>query len=377
MATSLLYLPIHRHVSAWLTPGDLWATVQAAHFIAWGDLGGVYSSSAHLVSLPGFPLLMAPFAFVAWHFNLSESWPIALQHPTAWLLFGPFAFLAAGATLFGADALAESLGASRRARWWLGLGAAAVVFPGVLISGHPEDPLALGLALYGLRAASTRRWTATAWLMGAALAVQPFTVLLVPAVLGAAGAGRLLPLLLRAALLPGFLTIVVLAADRRAAFDALFRQPNYPGPDHPTPWVALAPRLSATSVAAGPGRMIALLVALALGFWVAKSRRPQLAMVAAAFLALAGRCAFESVLNPYYMTPALVVAMILAARRGPACLAPCSLLALGLTVLGYFHMGQWEYWAMVVSVLAAVGCIGLARSGAASTRPVLALVGRT
>jgi hypothetical protein len=44
--------PLVMHRSLWITPGDIWATYRSAHFIGWGDLGGVYSAGTRLVAFP-------------------------------------------------------------------------------------------------------------------------------------------------------------------------------------------------------------------------------------------------------------------------------------------------------------------------------------
>ena len=81
MAYTLFWGPVVRHTSVWVTPGDFWATYRAAHYVGWGDLGGVYAAHAALVTFPGILVLFAPVAMLTGAFGLSESYPLVLPHP--------------------------------------------------------------------------------------------------------------------------------------------------------------------------------------------------------------------------------------------------------------------------------------------------------
>jgi hypothetical protein len=161
---------------------------------------------------------------------------------------------------------------------------------------------------------------------------------------------------------------------------ALFKQPNYPSIDHPTPWLALAPVLAKAHptvlhrfwkterlghtvftasyvhtiagevVAAGPGRAIAIALAVLMGVW-AYRHQPNLAQVIWLIaLALSLRCVFESVMDPYYVWPPLAVALILAVRDRRRFLV--FLVSAGaVTVWSYRHTGPWAYWLPIVILL--------------------------
>ncbi len=75
-----------------------------------------------------------------------------------------------------------------------------VLWPILVIWGHPEDALALALGVYALVLALDGRWTGAGWLFGAAVATQPLVILMLPVLLAMAGRQRALALLLRSAL---------------------------------------------------------------------------------------------------------------------------------------------------------------------------------
>ncbi len=110
MAFSLFWAPVVRHHPYWLSSGDLWSTYRGAHYVGWGDLGGVYGSGTGLVTFPGILLLLAPVAMLTGGLGLSESFPKFLPHPAAWLVLGPYEMLLSAVALFATDALAERLG---------------------------------------------------------------------------------------------------------------------------------------------------------------------------------------------------------------------------------------------------------------------------
>src|ERR1700689_1558611 len=136
MAFSLFWAPVVRHQSYWLTPGDLWGTYRAAHFVGWGDLGGVYGSGTALVTFPGILLVLAPLAMLTGALGLTESFPRFVTHPSAWLALGPASYLLGAFALFACDALAERLGVSRGRRAVLCAAEAVALWNVVVIWGH-------------------------------------------------------------------------------------------------------------------------------------------------------------------------------------------------------------------------------------------------
>ncbi len=411
MAYSLWWSPLVQHhtpFSEWITPGDFWATVRAAHFVGWGDFGGIYSATGVVVTFPGLVVLLAPLVMLGSALHLTESYPILLPHPSAWLLYGPVEIALACFSLFGLDALAERLGASRLRRVLVVTVAAVVLWQVPVIWGHPEDAIALGCAAYGLVAVLDERWVPAAWWFGAGIAFQPLVGLIFPVVLAVAGSRRWVPILWRAAIFPALLVAVPLMADWRSASRQLISQPTYPtNPNaHDTPLLALAPRMRSLSptnhsvppgqpqypkhvspaalkhfpglpglkagvfnhlhagakhlpsvVSGGTPRIGAILVALALAWWAARHRHEPALVVWAAAVALASRPVFEAVAFPYYLAPGLALLVIaVAPGRWVPALGACAV-ALGATTLAYHHLGSWGWWLAVAGVTLALAAL--------------------
>lgn len=356
----------HGSLTAWRVPGDIWATLRSAHVIAWGDLGGVYGAGTGLIAFPGAALLLVPVALVDSALGLTESFPFTLPHPTAWFVLGPYEVALSCLVLFALDALAARLRVPARRRVLLVWLEAAVLFPVSAIWGHPEDAVAVALLLWALERAADDRWTAAGWLVGAAVAVQPLVLLGLPVLVGAGGRRQLATLLVRAALPAVAVVAVPLAAAPHATWHALVAQPNFPNIDHPTPWTALAPRLGghgrSLAVAAGPGRLVALALALAGApmAWRWRDRLDRLSALLAGALAL--RVLTESVLVPYYLWPPLAVALVAAAAaRSWRLLVVAATGALAGSVLAEVSVPWLLWWtAAVAAVTGAVAVAGWA-----------------
>jgi hypothetical protein len=357
MAYSLWWATVVRHQGwYWVVPGDTWGTVRAAHWIDWGGFSFIYSSVTGLVTLPGFHILLAPIVALSSHFHLSESAPglPGPLKPTSWLLIGP-AFLACAALpIFAADSLARRLGTATSARRFLTLAVGVAVWPTIALWGHPEDVLALGFAIYALVALLNRRLGAAGWLLGAALAMQLYVVALVPLFIAVVGIRKVVPLLGRVAILPGFLLVAVIVPNFRATVHALFDQPNFPKVDHATPWLLLAPKLGHGAVAAGPGRLIGLVLAVAVGALGVRYRSDPRRIVWLATVLLGLRCLFESVMDPYYVMPVIVLALLMAANLSARRLAGVVVAGAALSVLTYYRPDMWVYWSEMTGAMVAI-----------------------
>ncbi len=227
----------------------------------------------------------------------------------------------------------------------------AVLWNISVIWGHPEDAVALALAVYALVLALDGRWSGAGWLFGAAVATQPMVVLALPVVLALAGRSRTLPFLVRATLPSVLLLAAPLAAEFHVTAHALVDQPNFPNLDHRTPWTALAPKLGGSGqllkVAAGPGRVVAVVLACVLGWRARRWRdRPELIVLAVA-LALALRCFTESVMVAFYVWPVLAVGLVMAVRGAPRRWVCGIAAALIVTVCSDFRFGEWAWWGIV------------------------------
>ncbi len=359
---SLWWAPVVRHHGYWVYPGDIWGEFRSAHFIGWGDLGGVYSASTALVTFPGMLLVLAPIAMLCGALGLTESFPYVLPHPTAWLVLGPYVIVVSCIALFACDALAERLGITRARRAWLCFAEGVVLWNVSVHWGHPEDALAMALALYAFVMAIDGRFTPAGWLLGAAVATQPLVLLMLPVMMAWAGRGRVRALVTRALLPSVALLVTPLAAEFHATAHALFSQPNYPNLDHVTPWTALAPVLGGSGtgrmVAAGPGRIVAIVLACLVG-WRARrwQSRPDCLLLAAG-CALSIRCLTESVMVAFYTWPVLALGLVLATLRGRWQARAAVLVAVAVTVCSDTHLGAWVWWPLVNGGLLVVLLLG-------------------
>ncbi len=356
MVYSFRWNAVVHHTGSWVIPGDIWSTFRAAHWVGWGDLGSVYGRDTQLVTFPGIAVLLAPVAMVSGGLGLSESIdPIFLSQPTSWLLLGPAILLLGSSCLVGLDAMAEELGAGRPHRIALCWAEAAVIFQVLAIWGHPEDLLALSLALYALLATFRGRWSLTGWLWGLAIVVQPLVFLMFPLGLSFTRRGQRIKVCLLGAVPTIVLVGTPLLANWRSTSNVLLHQANFPTIDHATPWVALAPHLTRVSVGAGPGRMIAVVAALGLGIYSARRRPSLLGLLWLCALALSLRCFFESVMVSFYLGPPLAAIVMVASslNRWPR-MVGAWLTAMIATVLAFHHFSDWGYWVPMV-VLLAVG----------------------
>jgi hypothetical protein len=362
MAYGLLWAPVVRHQNQWIDPGDIWGAYRSAHFIAWGAFGSVYAAGTRLITFPGILLLFAPVAMLTGGLGMSESFPFALPHPTAWLVLGPYEMLIGCVALFACDALAERLGVGSTRRIALCLAEAVALWPVLVLWGHPEDALAVALVVYASARALDDRWTGAGWLFGAAIATQPLVISALPVLLACAGIARAAKLLIRSFAPSVLLLATPVLASFPTTMHALVDQPNFPRIDHPTPWLFLAPSLggsgSATAVAAGPGRVVGLLAACVLGLWIRRWRqRPDLVVWALA-VALAMRCFTESVMDPYYVWPCLALGLVSAASRPRRFWVLAALIAVVLTVGSEFRFGEWVWWLTVTAAIALFLAVG-------------------
>jgi hypothetical protein len=349
--------------TAWALPDDLWGTLAAADRLLHLHLGGLYTHPTGLITLPGAAVILVPVVAVADAAGI----PLAIQsahnpQPVVWLLAGPYEVVLSAVTLFAADAIAEHLGTPWFRRAALTLAEVATLWSVSVRWGHPEDAMAVGLFLYATLALARDRPHLSAWLTGAAIVIQPLVLLALP-VLAMAMPPRRLPGLLARAATPAAVALgAAAAANWSATYAAVTSQPNFPAINHPTPWAALSPHMGDGVIAAGPARIVAILVAC--GCAVAAGRRWHAArgtewdagtlrdVLWWAAFALALRCVFEPVIVAYYLWPAVAVALVPAARTWSR-LIPASLAATALTFASQIAWhGVWTWWAPMMVLLA-------------------------
>jgi hypothetical protein len=384
MMFSFWWNPLMHHSSNWFTPPDLWATFRAAQYVGWGFEGEIYKSHTYFDSFPGIAVLLSPVAKLTGMFHLSESFPLPLSRPSAWLILGPTNLIFGGVLLFPLDYLARRLVIPKSRRVVLMWLEAALIWPTIVIWGHPEYSLALAFGIYGLLASFDGKWFRVGIFMGLALLFQPFTALMLPVVIACLPARRWLATSSIIALPSLLLLIPPLVKEWSATTFTLLRQPNYPSMDHPTPWSFVAPILQRSHrsitwaaamvtnssgqrtlaevrvgvvhgavIAAGPGRVLALLLACVIGVCVAQSKPTleQIVWWVAASLVL--RCVFECVMNPYYLLPGFAIVLILASRLNNFRLIVTSGTVAACTLMSYRYMSVWPYYTIVAGTLLA------------------------
>jgi hypothetical protein len=350
--------------TAWALPDDLWGTLIAAQRLAHLNLAGLYTYPTQLVSLPGAAIILVPAIAVIDPAGLQLTVPHAHgAYPSVWLFAGPYQVAISAVALFAADAIAERLGATRPKRFWLAAAGATALWSVTVRWGHPEDAVAVGLLLYAILALADARPGRSAWLAGAAVAVQPLVLLAFP-LLAAVIEPRRLPGYVARAAAPGTLLLAAAAAANwTATVHAVTSQPNYPAIDHPTPWIYLAPHIADGQVAAGPGRILA--IAAALGCALVVARRWRAMRTAGRWgpgaltellwwtaVALALRSAFEPVMVSYYLWPPLAVALAAAASDWSR-LLPVGCITVGLTFFSQVQWhNPWSWWTPMVAGLA-------------------------
>lgn len=350
--------------TAWALPDDLWGTMIAAQRIAHLNLAGLYTLPTQLVSLPGTAVILVPAIVVIDVTGLRLGLPSAHgAYPAVWLFAGPYQVAISAVTLFAADAIAERLGASRPKRFWLATVGATALWSVTIRWGHPEDGVATGLLLYGVLALAESRTSRSAWLVGAAVAVQPLVLLAFPVLAAVVEPRRLAGYVARTAAPAALLLAAAAAANWTATIHAVTSQPNSPAIDHPTPWISLYPHLPGDQVAAGPARIAAIVAACGCALVLARrwrAARPggrwghealgELLWWIAVTLAL--RSVFEPVMVAYYLWPPLAVALAAAARDWSR-LVPTGCVAVLLTFFSQIQWrNPWSWWTPMVIGLA-------------------------
>jgi len=362
MASTIWWGPAMIGKTAWALPDDLWGTMAAAHRLAHLNIGGLYTQPTGLITLPGAAVILVPLALLADAAGLSLAVQSAHNaQPAVWLVAGPYEVVLSAVALFAADALAEHLGAARNQRALLALASAGALWSVSVRWGHPEDAMSVGLFLYGILALARSRPTRAAWLTGAAIAIQPLVLLALPVVLMTLEPRRLAGFLARAAAPAAVVLGAAAAANWHATYTAVTSQPLSPTINHPTPWTSLAPHLDGGVVAAGPARILAILVAC--GCALAAGRRwgdargapwsPDTLQAVLWWCAvtLGLRGVVEPVIVTYYLWPALAVALI-AASRDWSRLVPASAAAVAMTLVSQgAWRGLWTWWAPTVALL--------------------------
>jgi len=373
--------------SAWVWPGDLWGSYLASSEMVHGHLRLIYSFG--FLEFPGLLVALAPFSALSGVLHTSYvqiltangQVPLYPQthvggglfgrptfltysgtyaaHPQWVILVMPYALALSCTALFAFDALAERLQIGRSRRAALCVVEAVLLWNMVVVWGHPEDALAVALATYALIFALDKRFVGSGWLFGAAVAFQPLVLVMLPVILAVAGRQRFPGLFVRSVAPAAVLVLPPLVANFHKTVHSLVYQPNYPGFDHATPWTAIAPRLGGHGktliVAGGPGRLVAIAIAVGIGIWVARRWRehPELVVFACA-VALALRSYTESVMDDYYAWGALAVGVVVAGCCTRWRFGSALVVAVATTVFGQLPLAWLPWWTIQIGGLTAL-----------------------
>ena len=353
-----------------------------------GHFGAIYQANVKFVEFPGILVALAPLgalsgAFHTAAFEITKSGVVPapgfvvhvrglnvpflnaqsirdgknlyVLQPQWTIAADLYALVLSCTALFACDALAERLRVPNNRRTVLCVVEAVLLWNVTVLWGHPEDAVAVALAVYALIFALDRRFVGAGWLFGAALAFQPLVLLMLPVLLAIAWRRYVVGMIIRTVLPTAVLIAAPLASNFSATVHSLVDQPSPPGVNHVTPWTALSPNLGGGLVAAGPIRLLGLLIAIGLGFWVYRHwlERPELlAWSCAAALAL--RSYTESVMTPYYAWAALAVGVAVAARCSARRFGIAIGLAVATTVMAQWMIAWFPWWAIQVAGLTAL-----------------------
>jgi hypothetical protein len=276
-------------------------------------------------------------------------------HPDALITLIPTALVLSCVALFACDALAGRLQVSQTRRVVLLVAEAVILWNVTVFWGHPEDPVAVALAIYALIFAMDERFTRAGWLFGAALAFQPLVVVMFPVLLFLGGKDRASGLIVRGVVPAVVVTVAPLVANFHDTVHALVTQPTFPyntHSNHQTPWTFLAQNLGGGAVGAGPMRIAVLALAIGVGWWARRWRnRPEMLAWAVA-VTLALRLCFEVTMTDYYIWPALAVGLVVAARCSQLRFAVSIAVAILTTVVAQWHLGWLPWWSIDVAGVA-------------------------
>jgi hypothetical protein len=305
MLSSMVLVPLVLHWRGWLAPEDVWPSVLAAQYVANGAVGYVYSSSDFYVVTPLLALILAPAALVADKLNLLNNFPFHIEHPTAWLLYGPYGLALSFPLYWAARKLAVQVGLAARA-WvvqWAALILAAI--PMSVLYGHYEDTLCLAAVLFAVTLLLQERPLPAALAFGVAIACKQWALLGLPLFVLVAPREHRVGMAVRSLGIPAALVALPLIQDWKFASRALFEARSYPHAiEHSALWVHNTQIVTGT-----PGRIVAVLFGVGVAWWLRD--RDELPLLLAGFgLIFLSRLVFEPRILFYYLGPGLLFLML-------------------------------------------------------------------
>ncbi len=352
IAFTFWWCPVVDHLHQWIDSEDLWDTYRAAQWVGWGNEGAVYQHGIYSIVFPGIDVVLAPVAIVSTHYRLIDPYPYFIRYPSALPLLMPYVLAISVPALLVFDYLAEFLDVVPRRRILLCWMQGALLWPLVVMWGHPEEAIALAFIVLSMVSAFSERWTRAGWYLGFGVAFQPYALLLLPILLGLAPKGTRWATIVRTSLISCALLVLPIIQGFHATVHAVFVQPTYLHPNHGTPLLALAPHLSGNVYSAGVSRYFVLLCALLAGWWTWTHQPGPRETIWLGALVLAVRCVVEPVMAPYYVWACAAFLMTVSAgQRSLRFMITSGALAFA-SLWAYQFTSEWAYWAPIVVALA-------------------------
>ncbi len=104
-------------------------------------------------------------------------------------------------------------------------------------------------------------------------------------------------------------------------------------------------------VAAGPGRILAVALAVGIGVRVARRRASLVHVVWLAALALTLRCVVEPVMVPFYLLPGTLLMTVTSAALDRSRLLVTTSALAAVNVMSFWHTGEWTYYLIMMTLL--------------------------
>jgi hypothetical protein len=350
MLSSLVLVPLVVHYRGWLAPEDAWPSILAANYVSNGAFGYVYSSSVFYVVTPLLALVLAPAAFLAGNLNLLNNYPYQIPHPTAWLVYGPYALALSFPLYWTARKLANQVGLAAQA-WvvqWAALILAAI--PMAVLYGHWEDALCLAGVLLAVTLLLQEKDVPAAFAFGVAIAFKQWALLGLPLFILLSPKEKRVAAAVRSLIVPAALVAIPLIQDWKFASRALLGARSYP---HAITHTALWIRDNDGIVTGTPGRVAALLFGAGVAWWLRD--RKELALILAGFgLIFLARLVFEPRVLFYYLGPGLLF-LLLHERLTTGHWWRTSVT--GCLFMAYFHLhlSPIAWWPAAFLALAIIG----------------------
>ena len=151
MVGTLWLVPRALSMNGWFVAADAWAPIPAAQYVANGALRTCTRAARTSSPDPCSPILLAPVAWIGSLFDLTQSVPVPLTHPTLWLVYGPSGSGCPSLFLWAVRRLAVQDAACGRGWSRLQLASVLVVLlPSAGMWMHFEEPLAMACAMLAL-----------------------------------------------------------------------------------------------------------------------------------------------------------------------------------------------------------------------------------